>query len=86
MTERFAILEEREKTYGKFTELAVLSSEIRIFWENKAGWWNLSAAQREVILMISVKLARILNGDPKHKDSWLDIAGYAHLGAEACDE
>ena len=32
--------------------------------------------------MIAVKIARILNGDPNHFDSWIDIAGYATLAAE----
>jgi hypothetical protein len=29
--------------------------------------------------MIFSKLARIINGDANHIDSWLDIAGYAKL-------
>jgi len=29
--------------------------------------------------MIAHKIARIINGDPNHLDSWHDIAGYATL-------
>jgi len=32
--------------------------------------------------MIFSKIARILNGDPNHLDSWTDIAGYATLVAD----
>ena len=32
--------------------------------------------------MIAVKISRIVNGNPSHRDSWLDIAGYAMLVAD----
>lgn len=32
-------------------------------------------------MMVLLKLAR-LRGNPKHADSWVDIAGYAACGAE----
>lgn len=35
--------------------------------------------------MIAVKLARLVQTE-EHEDSWVDIAGYAALGGEACDE
>lgn len=36
----------------------------------------------DVALMLAmVKMARLAN-DPSHKDSWIDIAGYAACGAE----
>lgn len=35
--------------------------------------------QKEALSMIFSKIARILNGDPDHIDSWHDIAGYATL-------
>ena len=40
---------------------------------------NLKSYQRESLDMIVHKIARILNGDPNHVDSWHDIAGYATL-------
>jgi hypothetical protein len=45
------------------------------------GWDRLSAHQREALDMIMHKVSRILNGNPNHKDSWVDIEGYAHIVA-----
>ena len=35
--------------------------------------------------MVAVKLSRLVQS-PQHLDSWMDIAGYVALAAEACDE
>jgi len=43
------------------------------------GWKNLTPAQKESLEMTVHKIARILNGDPKYKDNWVDIEGYVHL-------
>jgi hypothetical protein len=40
------------------------------------------ADQAEALDMIFTKIGRILNGDPNHIDSWVDIAGYAKLVAD----
>ena len=37
------------------------------------------------VMMILLKTAR-LRGNPKHEDSWVDIAGYAACGAEISSE
>lgn len=34
---------------------------------------------KEALEMIQTKVGRILTGDPTHRDSWHDIAGYAVL-------
>lgn len=36
------------------------------------------------VMMADVKLAR-LEHDPKHADSWIDLAGYAACGAEIAE-
>ena len=41
---------------------------------------NLSASDMALV-MIQVKIAR-LQESPEHEDSWVDIAGYAALGAQ----
>ena len=41
--------------------------------------------RRAVILMIATKLSRLAH-NPNHMDSWVDVAGYAAIGAELCDE
>jgi hypothetical protein len=38
--------------------------------------------QREALEGVFTKIARILSGDPNHKDHWSDIAGGAHLVEE----
>lgn len=35
--------------------------------------------------MMAVKLARLIK-NPTHRDSWVDICGYAALGAEVAEE
>jgi hypothetical protein len=42
-------------------------------------WDALTPSQRQALLMIATKLARIVSGDPNHADHWHDIAGYATL-------
>jgi hypothetical protein len=44
-----------------------------------ASWHLTTCAQRESLDMICNKIGRIVNGDPRLIDSWLDIAGYAQL-------
>lgn len=81
MSERDAILVEREKSHGRF--------------EDNAEVWQLICSlgaktpfkddvQRCAFAMIAIKIARALQ-HPDVKDHWDDIAGYAKLGAEACD-
>lgn len=78
---RDPLLVEREKTHGSFAE-------------NARTWHGFIAAcpmpndmkyeQALAMTMIYLKIARALS-NPGVKDHWLDIAGYAKLGAEACD-
>ena len=46
---------------------------------------TLSPHLKEAIDMIFNKIARILNGNPNHADSWVDIAGYAKLVSDRLD-
>ena len=78
------ILTERGKTYGPFVDLAeiaqVLKDEIRAHIVKRKT--DLSFDQQEALDMTCTKIARIVNGDPNHIDSWDDIAGYARLVAD----
>ena len=49
---------------------------------NPQAWEALDDDQKESLEMQAHKIARILNGDPNHADSWVDIAGYARLVAD----
>lgn len=83
---RDALLVEREKTHGPFDKTAAVAQAIKTVYESYGFHAKLSRpAQAESLDMIATKIARILSGDNMNKDHWNDIAGYAKLGAEACD-
>lgn len=47
---------------------------------------DIEVEPEEVVLcMIAVKMSRLCN-TKDHKDSWIDIAGYAALGGEITDD
>ena len=70
---------QRAKDYGdaqsSFQRMADLVNPIV-----KKADGNLSASDMALV-MIQVKIAR-LQESPNHADSWIDIAGYAGLGAQ----
>lgn len=76
---RDPLLVEREKTYGSFKYNAETWAKLC-----QTGSFALNTAQKCALNMIYLKIAR-LQGDPNHKDTWDDIAGYAKLGSEACE-
>ena len=75
------ILEERAKTHGYFSRQARISVFLKSVLHNP-GEWHPSAVQQEALEMILHKVARIVAGDPNHRDHWDDIAGYATLVAD----
>lgn len=72
-------LEERGSRYGDFLGHALITQTIKSSMQLSKNWDSLSADKKEALEMIAHKIGRILNGDPDHKDSWVDIEGYAHL-------
>jgi hypothetical protein len=80
------ILDERKETHGSFTENAEISQGLQSVVAMGSKWYNMSAVQKEAIRVICAKIARICTGDPNHKDSWDDIAGYAILAADRIEE
>ena len=79
-----AILNTRATTYGSFADVARMAQRLKNVAHTSAGEQGktFAADQAEALDMIFSKLARILNGDPNHTDSWTDIAGYATLVAD----
>ncbi len=73
------ILEERGSRYGEFEDQARLSQALKDIMRHSPNWAKLPNDMKESLEMVAVKMARILNGDPDHIDSWHDIAGYALL-------
>ena len=79
-----AILDVRASNYGAFIDNARITQRLKAVAHQFAGQNNktFDADQAEALDMIFTKIGRILNGDPNHLDSWLDIAGYAKLVAD----
>lgn len=81
--DRDPILVERETTHGDFGRVAKTAQAIKAIYSQGDAF--IDVRQTEALDLIATKIARILNGNAKEKDHWLDIAGYAKLGAEACE-
>ena len=77
-------LNERHGTYGYFIHLAGVSQRLKkvLYNELAARKKDLAPDQIEALDMIMHKIARIVNGDENHIDSWHDISGYATLVAD----
>lgn len=84
-TARPLILQEREKTNGKFKDQGAFAHGLKAYIQIQPTWQWMSPAQREALDLIATKISRLCHGDPQYKDHWKDIAGYAELGAEDCD-
>lgn len=74
-----ALLAEREKTHGDFSEHADVTQYIKDLLRFKPGWEKLTPAMRESLDMIAHKVGRIMAGSAFVNDHWDDIAGYARL-------
>jgi hypothetical protein len=81
-TELEAIIAKRGAAYGDFRTQGIIAQELKDAVRTLPGWERLEAHQRESLEMIMHKIARIMNGDPNHRDSWVDIAGYAQIVAD----
>ena len=71
-----AVLTDRAREYGHPEDCFAL---IAALWSRYTGC-DISAAD-VAAMMILLKLARV-EGNPRHMDSWVDIAGSAACGAE----
>ena len=71
-------LAERQSSYGCYEDVAHITQEI--LKSLRAGRYEeMPATHKEAMHMIASKMARLVNGDFNHKDSWHDIGGYAKL-------
>lgn len=76
------ILEERGSRYGSFIGHSVITQKLKRCMASTPKWEELDMDMKESLEMIAHKIGRILNGDPKYADSWVDIAGYSKLVAD----
>ncbi|MEG9884439.1 MAG: DUF6378 domain-containing protein [Hyphomicrobiales bacterium] len=71
-----SVIAERGATYG---DAAALFAQVARRWSATLG--REVTAEQAVLCMIDLKLARLAH-DPAHKDSMVDVAGYAALLAD----
>ena len=74
------ILDQREKTHGKYADVSKLSQTLKEILRDTPNWDVLKDGQKESLEMICNKLGRLLSGDANFRDHWDDIGGYAELG------
>lgn len=73
-------LQERGERYGDFTVHAALAQDLQLCLRSADAWdYRLTPVQRQALMVITDKIARILTGDPNYADNWHDIQGYAKL-------
>lgn len=71
-------LNERQSSYGCFEDVALVTENI-IDALKQVNYSKMPKTHKMAMYMIASKMARIVNGDFNHKDSWHDIQGYAKL-------
>ena len=73
------ILAQRRKTHGDWRKTATVAAAMKTTARACPSWARMSLAQQEACDAIITKLARVLCGNPNHRDHWADVAGYASL-------
>lgn len=76
-------LKERHMTHG---DVELQSSLFLLFIDlimRAPGWKKLNPVQKQSMIMEAQKNSRILIGDAKHIDHWMDKAGYASLAVSS---
>ena len=78
------VLDKRASTYGSFMQSANIAIRLKHTMHNAIAQADLHLMPDQILAldMIAVKISRILAGNPGHRDSWVDIAGYAKLVAD----
>lgn len=81
-----ATLAQRGQVHGDFAENAHTAQTLKQVARAGVGYDKLSLVQREAIDNVLQKVARIVAGNPNHKDHWHDIQGYAKLAEDRVQE
>lgn len=84
------ILDERGNNYGSFATHANITMTLKLAIHQHIKDYQkenvITADQVEALDMICHKIGRIVNGNPNHIDSWIDIAGYAKLVSDRLEQ
>lgn len=78
------VLDQRGNTYGEFKDVARTTGLLSNLMSD--NYSKRTYSMDMALYMIASKIARIVNGDPNHIDSWVDIAGYAQLVVNELEE
>ena len=78
-------LSERQKTHGDFENHAEISTALKSICHTSRNWNDLPPVYKEGLDMIMHKVARIVSGNPLHRDHVIDIQGYAKLMEKYCE-
>ena len=73
------VLEKRGSRYGEYQDVSNTAQSLKEVLRSRSSWLQMEPFMQESLDMICNKLARIANGDPYYKDSWVDVTGYATL-------
>ena len=78
------VLDARADQYGSFMQSAEVAIKIKSIMHNSIARKDIHLYPDQLLAldMIAVKISRIVGGNAAHRDSWLDIAGYAKLVAD----
>ena len=71
------ILAERGASYGEYADGTDIAMCLFGIVQNCVKYDEMTNPEQYAMFMFCAKMARLLNGDPHHVDSWNDIAGYA---------
>lgn len=72
-------LDQRGQSYGDFKTHAAIAQGMKRSMELGKSYHLLDDDMKESLEMVCHKIGRIVNGDPRYKDSWHDIIGYVAL-------
>jgi len=81
-----ATLADRGTAYGEYTDGAKIAMDLFGVVQATPSYGSMSEDKQYAMFMFCAKMARILNGQSDHADSWHDIAGYATLAHDRCVE
>lgn len=77
------VLVQRGRVHGDWREQAACAWQLKRVMRLSRNGADISGAltpmEVEALEAILCKVSRILTGDPRHRDHWVDIAGYATL-------
>jgi hypothetical protein len=75
------ILEQRKSSHGPWQEQFALARNLKdtLFPHGES---RVPSEMREALEHITIKISRVITGNPFHTDHWRDIAGYATLIAD----